>query len=76
MATDDEKKKDFQTLTNLLTVIDDQLKILVHERQDLFRKESLSIFRALGRKLSATLFKRHGKLKAVISNGSTSRVWA
>jgi hypothetical protein len=41
MATDDEKKKDFQTLINLLTVVEEQLKIVVHERKDLFRKEFL-----------------------------------
>jgi hypothetical protein len=41
MATDDEKKRDFQTLIALLTLTEQQLKTLVHERQDLFRQEFL-----------------------------------
>jgi hypothetical protein len=39
MATDAEKKEDMKALVNLLTLIEQQLKILVHERQNLFRKE-------------------------------------
>jgi hypothetical protein len=39
MATDAEKKNDMKVLVDLLTLIEQQLHVLVHDRQHFFRKE-------------------------------------